>query len=74
MAKYTPKEGDIVFRDKEGMTRFVITRVDEDKKTADVKSVSGGSVLTRDVPWSMLHHLDESQNALRIVREATEDK
>jgi hypothetical protein len=25
MAKYTPKEGDVVFRDGEGMTRFVIT-------------------------------------------------
>jgi len=71
MAKYTPKEGDVVFRDGEGMTRFVVTRVDAGKKTADVKGVSGVSVLTRDVPWAMLHHLDESKNALRIVREAT---
>jgi len=74
MAKYTPKEGDVVSRDGEGMTRFVVTCIDAGKKTADVKGASGGSVLTRDVPWTMLHHLDESQNALRIVREATEGK
>jgi hypothetical protein len=72
MAKYIPREGDVVFRDGEGFTGFVITRIDAGKKTADVKSVSGLQVLTRDVPWSTLHHLDESQNALRIVREATE--
>lgn len=38
------------------------------------KGVSGVIVLTRDVPRTMLQRLDESQNALRIVREATEGK
>jgi hypothetical protein len=74
MAKYVPKSGDIVFRGGKGLVRFVITDVNHDKKTADVKTVSGAIVLTREVPWNTLQHLDESQNALRVVREATENK
>lgn len=74
MAKYTPKANDIVFMDGKGFVRYLIVAVDSAKLTADVKTVSGVIGLTRGVPWAMLHHLDESQNALRIVREATENK
>jgi len=74
MAKYVPKSGDIVFMDGKGFVRFVVVSANASKKTADVQGVAAPIVLTHDVPWSQLHHLDESQNALRIVREATEGK
>lgn len=44
----------------------MVTAVDPGKRTADVRTVAGVSVLTRNVPWAMVHHLDEGQNALRI--------
>ena len=74
MAKYIPHRNDIVFVDGHGFVRYVIVNVDLAKQTADIKTVSGVIVLSRGVPWTALHHLDESQNALRIVREATEGK
>ena len=74
MAKYMPKIDDPVFIDGRGLVRYVIVGVDLDKKTADVRNVSGVIGIVRDVPWSIIHRLDESQNALRIVREATEGK
>jgi hypothetical protein len=74
MARYVPKPNDIVFIDGKGFVRYLVISVNSEKRTADVKTVGGVVVLTRDVPWNMLHDLDESQNALRIVREATEGK
>jgi hypothetical protein len=74
MAKYTPKVNDIVFMNDKSFVRYVVVAVNSGKSTADVRTVSGVTVLTRDVPWTILHRLDESQNALRIVREATEDR
>jgi hypothetical protein len=74
MAKYIPKADDPVFLDGQGFVRYVIVGVNADKQTADVRTVSGIIVLTRDVPWSKIHRLDSSQNALRIVDEATRDK
>lgn len=74
MAKYVPKVEDVVFMEGKGLVRYVITAVDFDEHAADIRTVSGVIALTRNVPWTMLHHLDESQNALRIVREATEGK
>jgi hypothetical protein len=74
MAKYTPKVNDPVFIDGRGFVRYVVVGIDLDNKTADVRNVSGVIGLVRDVPWSMLHRLDESQNALQIVREATESE
>jgi hypothetical protein len=52
----------------------LVVSADAAKKTADVQGITPPIVLSHDVPWSQLHHLDESQNALRIVREATEGK
>ena len=74
MAKYAPKINDIVFVNGKGLIRYMVAGVNSAKKTSDVKTVSGAIVLISDVPWSELRHLDESQNALQIVREATEDK
>jgi hypothetical protein len=72
MAKpYIPKSGDPVLL--EGVQgRLVIVSVDAATKTAVVSTpATPRGVYT--VSWSKLSPLDESQNALRVVREATED-
>jgi hypothetical protein len=76
MAKYIPKVEDIVFVDGKGFVRYVVTEIDSNKRTVSLHAPGGdgGKMLIRDVPWTMIHHLDASQNALRIVREATEGK
>ncbi|MGC1686726.1 MAG: hypothetical protein WA734_13960 [Candidatus Acidiferrales bacterium] len=67
------KVGDVVFK-QNSLVTYVVTGIDEKKKTADIKNTKGNIIgLKRDVPWSELSVLDESQNALRVVREATED-
>jgi hypothetical protein len=68
---YIPKPGDPVL--VEGViARLVVVGVNTKKKTATVATpTTPGGVYT--VPWSKLSYLDESQNALRVVREATED-
>ena len=71
---YAPKVNDTVLIDGHGFVRYIVAVVYLDNKTADVKTTADPQILTRGVPWSKLHHLDESQNAARIVREATEDK
>lgn len=72
MAK-VPKVGDAVVRIGSPVT-YVITAIDAGKKTADIKSTKGGIILHRGILWTELSVLDESQNAARIVREATEEK
>jgi hypothetical protein len=68
---YVPKPGDPVLL--EGVQgRLVVVSVDAAKKTATVSTpTTPASVYL--VQWSKLSYLDESQNALRVVREATED-
>jgi len=56
-----------------GFIRYVVVDADHKKRTARVKNVEG-IIGLHTAPWSVLHHLDESQNALRIVREATENR
>jgi hypothetical protein len=70
---YVPRVNDPVLV-RGHMGRLVVVSVDAGKKTADVKTVAGVGILTQDVPWELLSYLDESQNAARIVREATEDR
>ena len=72
MTKYIPRQNDVVFRDGHGFVRYTVIIVNQTKETADISTVASPVVLIRDVPWANLHHLDESQNALRIVKEATE--
>ena len=71
---YVPRMNDPVFLKGHGFVRYMVVSVNTEKKTADIKTVSGVINLTRDVPWSELSVLDESQNALQVVREATEDQ
>jgi len=66
------KIGDPVQRHGSFVT-YMVVAVDANKKTADIKNPKGDAIgLHRGVPWSELDVLDESQNALRVVREATE--
>jgi hypothetical protein len=66
------KVGDPVMRHGSAVT-YMVTAIDASKKTADIKNPKGETIgLHRGVPWSELSVLDESQNALRVVREATE--
>ncbi len=66
------KVGDPVMRHGSSVTYMVIA-VDANKKTADIKNPKGETIgLHRDVSWSELSVLDESQNALRVVREGTD--
>jgi hypothetical protein len=76
MAKYIPKVNDPVFvLGKHPKGRYVVIRVDANKETASVQTVSGPVTLQHhDVAWSRLTPLDTSQNALQIVREATAGK
>jgi hypothetical protein len=67
------KVGDLVYR-QDSLVTYVVTGSDAKGKTADIKNTKGNIIgLVRDVPWSKLVLLDESQNALRVVREATEN-
>jgi hypothetical protein len=52
----------------------VVTGVNTEKNTADVKATRDMIVVHKDVPWARIFRLDESQNALRIVTEATDDR
>jgi len=76
MAKYTPKVNDVVLvPGKLPVGRYVVISVDKNKKTVSVQTVSGSVYFQHhDIAWSRLTPLDESQNALQIVREATEGK
>jgi len=52
----------------------LVTGVDTEKNTADVKATRDVIVLHKDVPWATIYRLDESQSGLRIVREATDER
>jgi hypothetical protein len=68
---YAPRLKDPVLVD--GVVgRLVVVGVDDSKKTVTVATST--PVIVQTVPWSKLSYLDESQNAARIVREATEDR
>ncbi|MGA7220817.1 MAG: hypothetical protein WBX38_21055 [Candidatus Sulfotelmatobacter sp.] len=54
---------------------FVVSATDRDLETAELKQI-GHELALSTIPWAeltFLDELDESQNALRVVREATED-
>jgi hypothetical protein len=51
---------------------YFVEDVDYSAKTADIRTTTGPVVTHQNVAWSELVVLDESQNAARIVREATE--
>ena len=65
------KVGDAVFYGDPAASYFV-EDVDYGAKTADIRTTAGPLFTHQNVAWAELVLLDESQNALRVVREATE--
>ena len=69
---YVPRVKDTVL--VEGVNgRLVVVGVDSSQQVARVATTTT-PVIVHTVQWSKLSRLDSSQNALQIVREATEDK
>ena len=70
-----PQVGDKVgIRDQPGT--WVVSGVNHGQKDVVLGKIGSQQNDTRRVPWNVLTYrdeLDESQNALRVVREATED-
>jgi hypothetical protein len=69
-----PKKGDHV-KAKGYSGAFVVHNVDGALRAVDLRQI-GYDFALATVPWNevtFLDELDESQNALRVVREATED-
>jgi hypothetical protein len=73
MTTKPPKIGDSVTI-RGSPVEYVVTGVNAEKKTADVKATRDVIVLHKDVPLAKIFRLDESQNALRIVREVTDER
>jgi hypothetical protein len=67
-----PKVGDAVFNGDDRGIAYLVTDVDYDAKTADINTTGGAVVVHHNIAWSELTLLDESENAARIVREASE--
>ena len=68
---YKIKVGDAVFYGKPPVS-YLVEDVDYDAKTADIRTTAGPVLTHKNVAWAELVPLDESQNALRVVTEATE--
>jgi hypothetical protein len=68
---YIPKPRDTV-KVQGKLGRLVVVRVNHEEEAALVATTSAPPH-SFTVPWSQLSYLDESQNALRVVREATEE-
>ena len=66
------KVGDVVFYGEPPVT-YLVEDVDYSAKTADIRTTASPVLTHQNIAWSTLTILDESQNALRVVREATED-
>jgi hypothetical protein len=69
MRKYIPKIGDTVFMGA-AFVKYVVTKVDEEHKTADVAKVAGSITIHHNVPWSKLIEIDERQKGARTGSEA----
>jgi hypothetical protein len=65
------KVGDAVFYGDPPRS-FTVEDVDYAVETADIRKTSGVISVHQNIAWAELTLLDESQNADRIVREATE--
>jgi hypothetical protein len=66
------KVGDAVFYGDPPLS-YLVEDVDYEAKTADIRATAGVVAVHQNIAWPELTLLDESQNALRIVREATKD-
>jgi hypothetical protein len=71
----TPKVGDIVGIAEQPGT-WVVSGISHSEKQVNLGKIGSQQKETRRVAWELLTYrdeLDESQNAARVVKEATED-
>lgn len=52
----------------------VVTSVNTERNTVDVKATRDVVVLQKDVPWETVFLLDECQNGLRIVTKGIDER
>ena len=52
----------------------LVTGINTEKNTADVKATRDVIVLHKDVPWAKIYRLDEGQNTLQIVTRTTDER
>jgi hypothetical protein len=67
------KVGDPVRDGDDRAVAYYIIAIDDEAKTASIKTTHGAVVVHHNVPWSELTVLDARQNAARIAKEATEN-
>ncbi len=73
MTTKPPKVGDSVTI-RGSPVVCVVTSVDTERNTVDVKATRDVVVLQKDVPWATVYLLDECQNRLRIVTNGTDER
>jgi hypothetical protein len=73
MTNKPPKIGDTVTI-RGSPVEYVVTGVNIDKNTVDVKATRDVIVLHKNVPWATIFRLDESQDGLRIVTKTTDER
>ncbi|MGA8216911.1 MAG: hypothetical protein WB799_25225 [Candidatus Sulfotelmatobacter sp.] len=73
MTNKPPKIGDTVTI-RGFPVEYVVTDVNIDKNTVDVKATRDVIVLHKNVPWATIFRLDKSQDGLRIVMKTTDER
>lgn len=73
MAAKPPKVGDSVTI-RGSPVVCVVTSVNTERNTVDVKATRDVVVLQKDVPWETVFLLDECQNGLRIVTKDADER
>jgi hypothetical protein len=68
------KMGDPVRDGDDRRVTYYIIAIDDEAKTASIKTTHGAVVVHHNVPWSELTVLDASQNAARIAKQAKENR
>jgi len=73
MTTKPPKVGDSVTV-RGSPVVYVVTDVNTEEKTADVKATRDVVVLQENVPWAKLFRLDESRYEMQIVIKAIDKR
>jgi hypothetical protein len=66
MVLKTPRVGEPVQVNQPKCTGiYLLTKVDAQRKVADVQSTTDASILYRDVPWDLISPLDENMRTMQ---------
>jgi hypothetical protein len=68
------KVGDPVRDSDDRSVTYYIIAIDDEARTASIKTTRGAVVVHHNVPWSESTVLDASQNPVRVVKKATEKR